>query len=216
MRPAALSAALVGTATVALLSTLPLAGTRSRARLIGPHLRSATTGPPRSAVRDLDRPLALLGARIAVLLETVAGVTEPLGVRLDRVHAGTTAVGVRFRQGAIFLTLLALAGAVAVTLTPRPAVGAAVLIVVPLLGALVPEVEATVRARRWSESVRTELPVVGEELVARLSSGQSATAAIAAMGRPGGSPLRRDLERVAAHLRHGGGLDESLRAWAGV
>jgi Flp pilus assembly protein TadB len=155
-----------------------------------------------------------VGTALARLIDRVVGILEPLDERLDRIHRLDDPAGFRFRQGAVAVSVTALAAAVVLVLGPPPVATPVILFGPPLAAALALELELTVRGRRWSLETRWELPVIGEQLVALLRAGRSPTAALEQVAAGEATPLRTDLIRVVDHLRRGGGLDEALGRWA--
>lgn len=213
----ALTLASAGAAT-ALFATLPVLGTRARSRRLAAYVPGRPPDPATGHWRRSGRPglPQAIGLETGRLIARAVGSVEPLGLRLERVHDGQDPAVFRFRQGTAGLVAAVVGLATAVAVGPaRWPTG--LLVVGPVAVALaLPEVTLRHRARRWSDAVRRELPVAGEQLVALLYAGRSPTSALAAVAARGRSPLRRDLGRVVDHLRRGGSLEAGLARWAEV
>jgi tight adherence protein C len=158
-------------------------------------------------------PLArAIGERAA----RAAGVTEPLAVRLARVHSPLDVTGFRVRQlaatglglvgGALLAGALGAWGIVALGFVAGGAV----------LAFLVVEQRLAAESDRWQRRIFLELPVVVEQLGMLLGAGYSLGAALARLAARGKGACGRDLERVVGRIRQGLTEVEAMREWAVV
>jgi tight adherence protein C len=158
-------------------------------------------------------PLArAIGERAA----RAAGVTEPLAVRLERVHSPLDVTGFRVRQlaatglglvgGALLAGALGAWGIVALGFVAGGAV----------LAFLVVEQRLAAESDRWQRRIFLELPVVVEQLGMLLGAGYSLGAALARLAARGKGACGRDLERVVGRIRQGLTEVEAMREWAVV
>lgn len=161
--------------------------------------------------RALLEPLArLVGERLA----RVFGVTEPLAVRLERVHSPVGVGEFRMRQlgwagfglvvGTVLATALRLPGLVALLFV----VGG------PLLAFLVVEQGSVSASDRWKRHLVLELPVVAEQLGMLLAAGYSLGTALHRLAQRGRGVCGRDLTRVCERIRLGLGEVAALQEWA--
>jgi tight adherence protein C len=163
--------------------------------------------------RDLLQPLARVAG------ETLArslGVTEPLAVRLERVHSPVSPGELRARQ-LTWAGVGLLAGAMVATASRLPG-GLAALFVVggPLLAFLVVEQGTVAASERWKRHLFLELPVVAEQLGMLLAAGYSLTTALNRLAQRGKGACGRDLNRVCERIRLGLGEAAALREWARI
>jgi tight adherence protein C len=209
--------AFVGWALV--LSGLPWFRRRPLADRVAAYVPGGVPPRPRSGLlsavswRELVEPLArAVGER----LSRAFGVTEPLAVRLERIHAtcGPTEfrvrqlgwVGVGFAAGSLLAVVVQAPGAVTVLLV----VGA------PLLAFLVVEQQLASASDRWKRHLLLELPVVAEQLGMLLGAGYSLSSALDRLARRGKGACGRDLGRVVERMRLGLSDVAALREWASV
>ena len=166
-----------------------------------------------SSFRQVLGPLAAaVGARVA----RAFGVTEPLAVRLERIHSPLDATAFRVRQ--LGWAALGLTGA-AVLATALPVPGVIALLFVvggPLLAFLVVEQRLAAESDRWKQRIVLELPVVAEQLGMLLGAGFSLGAALNRLASRGKGACGRDLGRVRGRIRQGLSEVEALREWAAV
>lgn len=144
------------------------------------------------------------------------GVTEPLAVRLERVHSPLDVTGFRVRQ--LATTLLGLVGG-ALAALPLGAAGPLALGFVAggaLLAFLLVEQRLATESARWQRRIFLELPVVSEQLGMLLGAGYSLSAALSRLAARGTGACGRDLERVVGRIRQGLTEGEALREWAAV
>lgn len=164
-----------------------------------------------TSFRDVVGPLATsVGATVARL----AGVEEPVAVRLERIHAGIDPATFRVRQLG-WSGLAAVAGALVAVAAGLPAVvGLGAVAAAAALGFLVVEQQLAKRSEQWQRATFLELPVVAEQLGMLLSAGYSLGAALQRIADRGAGAVGRDLRRVCGRVRHGLAEVEALREWA--
>jgi tight adherence protein C len=143
------------------------------------------------------------------------GVTEPLSVRLERVHSGIGVTAFRVRQLAVAGAALLAAAVLAALGLPAPI---AILVVVgaPLLAFLVFEQRLARTSERWQRNLALELPVISEQLAMLLNAGHSLGAALARVSQRGQGCAAQDLAIVVNRIRHGLSESDALREWAEV
>lgn len=163
--------------------------------------------------REVIRPLCRsLGERVARLF----GVSEELGVRLERIHSTDDVTGFRVRQVGWALAGFGTGSLLAVSLRPPAAVALLFILSGPLLGFLVPEQQVASASDAWRRRLNLELPVVAEQLAMLLSAGYSLGAALNRLAARGGGNVSRDLARVCSRIRQGLTEIDALREWAEV
>ncbi|HWI04442.1 MAG TPA: type II secretion system F family protein, partial [Acidimicrobiales bacterium] len=163
--------------------------------------------------RDVVRPLCRsLGERVAKLF----GVSEELGIRLERIHSSDDVTGFRVRQVGWALAGFGTGTLLAVALRPPVPVALLFILSGPLLGFLVPEQQVASASDAWRRRLNLELPVVAEQLAMLLSAGYSLGAALNRLAARGGGNVSRDLARVCGRIRQGLTEIEALREWAEV
>ncbi len=163
--------------------------------------------------RDVVRPLCrTLGERLARLF----GVSEELGVRLERIHSTDDVTGFRVRQVGWCITGFGVGTLLAVALRPPAPIALLFIVSGPLLGFLVPEQQVASASDAWRRRLNLELPVVAEQLAMLLSAGYSLGAALNRLSARGGGTVARDRARVCSRIRQGLTEIEALREWAEV
>ena len=179
-------------------------GAQHRAR---PGLLSAVSW------RELIEPVArIFGERLA----RVFGVTEPLAIRLERIHALCSPTEFRVRQLGWVGAGFALGSAVAVGVQAPGTVALLLVIGAPLLAFLVVEQQLASASDRWKRHIVLELPVVAEQLGMLLGAGYSLSSALDRLARRGKGACGRDLGRVVERTRLGLSDVAALREWAAV
>jgi pilus assembly protein TadC len=162
------------------------------------------------SLRDVVGPLAReCGDRVAALF----GVTEPLALRLRRVHWRLGVTEFRLRQLAVAGIAL-LAGAVVASVGLPGPVAILVVAGAPLLAFLVTEQRLARASERWQRDLGLELPVVSEQLATLLNAGYSLGAALARVSQRGRGCAARDLAIVVNRIRQGLSETDALREWA--
>lgn len=163
--------------------------------------------------RELVEPLArAFGERMARLF----GVTEPLAVRLERVHATCSPTEFRVRQLGWVGVGFAAGSAVVVLASLPGAIGLTVVLGAPLLAFLVVEQQLANASDRWKRHLFLELPVVAEQLGMLLGAGYSLSSALDRLAHRGKGACGRDLGRVVERIRLGLTDVAALREWAAV
>jgi tight adherence protein C len=164
------------------------------------------------SLRDVLGPMAReVGDRLAHLF----GVSEPLGLRLRRVHSDIDVTTFRIRQ--LALTGAALLGGVAIAAAGLPAPIALLVVVgAPLLVFLVVEQRLARASERWQRNLELELPVVSEQLAMLLNAGYSLGAALVRVSKRGQGCAARDLVVVVNRIHQGLSETDALREWADV
>jgi tight adherence protein C len=184
--------------------------------LLGPRVPSARHHVGLAAVaswRELAEPLALaVGERLARLCR----VTEPLAVRLERIHSPLAVGEFRMRQLAWAGAGLPIGTLLAVGLRAPGAIAALFVIGGPLLGFLVVEQRLITASDRWQRHLFLELPVVAEQLGMLLGAGYSLGGALSRVAERGKGVCGRDVARVCERLRLGLGEVAALQEWAAV
>jgi pilus assembly protein TadC len=163
--------------------------------------------------RELLEPsVRLAGDRLAGLF----GVTEPLELRLRRVHSDLDVSAFRLRQ--MTATALSLVGAAVIAGIGRTPVALAVLLVLglPLLVFLGVEQKLARQSERWQQTLSIELPVVSEQLAMLLNAGFSLGASLTRIAGKGQGCAARDLADVVNRIRQGVSEADALREWAEV
>lgn len=163
--------------------------------------------------RDVIRPLCrTLGERLARLF----GVSEELGVRLDRIHSSDDVNAFRVRQVGWTVAGFGVGTLMAVALRPPVALSLLFVSTGPLLGFLLPEQQVASASQTWQRRLRLELPVLAEQLAMLLSAGFSLGAALNRLALRGQGNASRDLRRVCGRIRQGLSEIDALREWAEV
>ncbi|MBO0693668.1 MAG: type II secretion system F family protein [Acidimicrobiaceae bacterium] len=202
-------------------ATLVLSGWRrfSRPSLterLRPFVAGASSAEERQSALSVDSLAGVLRPMLAGFgdrLSSLFGVTESTDARLRRIHSPVSAAEFRVRQFAwsgagLAFGLLAAAGGL-----PLPAVILG-LVGGPLLGFLVVEQRLSAASRNWQESLRRELPVIGEQLAMLLNAGYSLGAALTRLAERGQGCAARDLGLVVNRVRQGLSESQALREWA--
>lgn len=163
------------------------------------------------SMRDVLLPLARhAGDRLAALF----GVSEPVGVRLRRVHSQQSPGAFRAMQMGCSGGAL-LAGALIGSVSGAPAaVGLLLVLGAPLLVFLVLEQRLAGASEQWQRRTAEELPVVAEQMAMLLNSGLSMGSALARLANRGRGCVARDLERVVNRMQQGLTEHEALQEWA--
>jgi pilus assembly protein TadC len=160
----------------------------------------------------LEPSIRLAGDRIAGGF----GVTEPLSLRLRRVHSPLDAGAFRLRQmTATAVTLIT--AAVIATAGGAPLPFAVLLAAgLPLLVFLAMEQVLARQSERWQRSLAAELPVVAEQIAMLLNAGFSLGSALARVATNGKGCTAADLRDVVNRIRQGVSESAALREWAEV
>jgi tight adherence protein C len=199
--------------TLVLSTSRRLSPPRLIDRLAPYHPRLERERPHRVSLADLLTPLAVtIGNRLSALF----GVSEPLAIKLRRIHDDSDPARFRLRQFAAALGAMLVATAVAVAAGWPPLVSAGFIVTVTILVALIIEQRLVQRATTWQANELAELPVVAEQLAMLVSAGWSLTAAMARISERGNGCCAADLGRIGQRLRVGISEHEALDEWATV
>lgn len=224
MRLAVAAALALWVGTTLLLAELRWFQRRPLAARLAPYLSGsarasrAGLGSARGAlsVASLREVIGPLASSVGASLARLAGVEEPLAVRLRRIHSPEDPTAFRVRQlgwaGAGFLC----GAAAAVVLAPRPLVGLVLVLGATALGFLLVEQQLAARSAAWQRTVFLELPVVAEQLGMLISAGYSLGAALNRIAARGSGAISQDLRRVTDRIRQGLSEVDALREWAAL
>lgn len=223
MRLAVLSGLALWAGTTVLLAELRWFQRRPLAARLAPYLTGAARSSGRLgtgrgggtlSVTSLREVIGPLASSVGATLARLAGVEEPLAVRLRRVHADDDPTSFRVRQlgwaGAGFLA----GAALTVAVSARPLVGLLLVLGGAALGFLLVEQQLAARSAAWQRRVFLELPVVAEQLGMLISAGYSLGAALNRIAVRGSGAISRDLRRVTDRIRQGLSEVEALREWS--
>lgn len=201
-----------------LVAELRVSGGRRDAERLRAYVPRAPSQRPRPGADGTWSAMVAVLAPLAVAvgdrLSSVMGVNEELQRKLDRLDMGDDVASFRLRQSTWAVTagvLGAMAGAAA-GLGPAGAVAA--LCAATLLAFLLVEQRLVARSERWQERVRTELPVVAEQLGVLLCSGYSLGGAVARAGGRGSGVMAHEFRRTSIRIRQGVGEVAALREMA--
>jgi tight adherence protein C len=186
------------------------------AERLQPFTAGAAPADPRRGALSVDSLADALGPLVRSLGDRISGlfgITEPLELRLRRIHSPLEPTEFRLRQFAWAGAGLVVGLVAASARLPIPAVILA-LIGAPLLGFLIVEARLNAASRRWQESLRRELPVVGEQLAMLLNAGYSVGAALSRLSQRGQGCAVADLTSVVNRIRQGVSEGQALREWA--
>lgn len=163
--------------------------------------------------RSALAPLATLaGERLA----TWVGISEPLAVRLRRVHATIDPTAFRLRQFTWAGAALAVASLFCSAVRP-PLVGALALAFgAAALAFLVIEQQLSTASSRRKTRILLELPVVSEQLGMLMGAGYSMGSALNRMAERGSGACAEDLAIACGRMRQGLTEVEALHEWGEV
>ena len=181
---------------------------------IRPYIPGTVATDPDADAASIRKVLGPLTSDAGSTLARLAGVSEDLTTRLERIHSPVDATSFRLRQLGWVLT--GLGAAVITCLMIRPPSALTVLFVLgaPVLAFLLIESGLSRRSNAWKRSLTLELPIVSEQLGMLLSAGYSLGAALARLAGRSDGCVSQDLRRVTSRIAHG--LDETsaLQEWA--
>lgn len=208
---------MVWVGTTLLLSSRPRFSRPNLVERLRPYVPGAASQPAPGGIlsaesfRDLLEPVVrVAGDRIAA----VFGVTEPLAVRLRRIHSSLDVSAFRLRQMTVTGIALVLAAAVAAIAAPPAAVTLLVAFGAPLLVFLVIEQRLARQSERWQRTLAAEIPVVAEQIAMLLNAGYSLGSALSRIASKGHGCVSRDLRDVVNRIRQGVPESEALLEWA--
>jgi tight adherence protein C len=179
----------------------------------GPAVRRR--GPVLSAA-SFGEVVAPLARAVGEAVARAFGVTEPLAVRLERVHSPLDVTAFRLRQAGWAVAGLVAAAVLAAAAGLRGPVALGFVLAGPVLAFLVVEQQLATASARWQRRIFLELPVVAEQLGMLLGAGYSLGAALSRLAARGAGACGRDLVRVTGRIRQGLTEIEALREWAAV
>lgn len=163
--------------------------------------------------RDVVGPLCRgVGERLSRAL----GVTEDVGVRLERLHSPLDVTAFRLRQVGWSVAGFGMAGLLTLVLRPPALVSLILLLSGPLLAFLILEQRLATASAAWKSRLFRELPVVAEQLAMLLAAGYSLGGALNRLAARGNGVAAKDLARVCGRIRQGLSEVEALREWATV
>jgi Flp pilus assembly protein TadB len=162
---------------------------------------------------DIAGPVArAVGERAA----RIAGVTEELDLRLQRLHLSVDVTAFRLRQLGWSVVGFG-CGAVLGLATRAPAALALLFLLAgPALSFLLLEQRLAAASDAWRGRLLLELPVVSEQLAMLLSAGYSLGGALRRIASRGHGCAARDVRRVCRRISQGVSEIDALREWAAL
>ncbi|MFN7149808.1 MAG: type II secretion system F family protein [Microthrixaceae bacterium] len=208
--PAAL--ALLAGSTM-LLQELPWFRRSGLAARLGPY---APTGAARRRRASTGfRQLLLPGVdRAADRLSKSLGVSGDLATRLERAGLDEDPGDIRLRQFTRALGAVGLAVVVALAWRPPIAFCIATLVAAPLLMLLVEEHRINAAVERRRRRLRSELPVVVEQLGLLMTAGYSLPSALQRLADRSNGVVATDLRAVVRRMGHGLTANAALDEWS--
>lgn len=216
---AALVALTLFAGTTLLLSELRWFRRRPLVDRVAPYVPGGAEVRRRGSVLSAVSLAEVIGPLARAVGERLArafGVTEPLAVRLERVHSPLDVTAFRVRQLAWSVAGVVVAGLVAVAAGLSGLVALAFVLGGPVLAFLLVEQQLATESARWQRRIFLELPVVAEQLGMLLGAGYSLGAAVTRLASRGAGACGQDLGRVTGRIRQGLTEVEALREWAEV
>lgn len=184
-----------------------------------PYLGAGRHSPTRTGLLSAASLREVIGPLVAILGTTLSralGVDEDLALRLRRAGSGDDPTTFRLRQATWAGGGAALGLALAVTAS-LPALAALGLAAGgALLAFLLVEQRVTEASSRRQDQLRSELPVVAEQVGMLLGAGYSLGAALSRLAARGTGVCAEDLTTVVNRVRQGLSHVEALREWADV
>ena len=219
MRLAVLTGLVLWVGVALVLSDLRWFARRPLADRLRSYAIDAPPSPRSSGMLSVESFNEVVGPLSRALGERVArlfGVTEQLGVRLERIHSSYDVTGFRTRQ--VGTATASLAAAALFTVVGQPGVVVSLLLLVgaPLLAFLALEQQVSVKSAAWQRRIFLELPVVSEQLAMLLSAGYSLGGALNRLAERGNGAVAEDLRRVMSRVRQGLTETAALREWAAL
>jgi tight adherence protein C len=166
------------------------------------------------SVMSFGEVIGPLAQSTGSVLSRLFGVSEELGVRLDRVHAPLTVVAFRTRQLGATLIAAGVSAAALLIVRPPAVLSLLVLLGCPLLVFLLIEQQAARASTAWQRRIFLELPIVSEQLGMLMGAGYSIGSALNRLARRGSGACATDLARVCGRMRQGLSDTDALREWA--
>lgn len=163
--------------------------------------------------REVLGPVAAqIGGGAARLL----GVTEDLGVRLERVRSPLDPTSFRLRQVGAAAAAVAAGAVVALAFGASGAVALFLVAGAPVLAFLVLEQRLAGASAARQRRLLLELPVVAEQLAMLLGAGYSLGAALGRIAERGTGACSEDLAVVVGRVRQGLSETQALEEWAAL
>ena len=164
-----------------------------------------------ASFREVVGPLATsLGDGASRLL----GVSEPLAVKLERIHSSMSVGAFRTRQLGESVLALALGAGVAVALGPPAPLVLVFLLGAPALAFLLREQQVSRASSAWQRRLLVDLPVATEQLGMLLGAGYSVGGALNRLAGRGSGACAADLRRACGRMRQGLSERAALDEWA--
>lgn len=148
------------------------------------------------------------------MLNRVLGVVTDLPLRIHRAGIGVDPYVFRLRQMALGVLALIAAAFMWVIMPVPPMLGAAGVVALPSASVLIVEQWLNHRIERRSERLRTELPVVIEQLGMLISAGFSLTSAVSHIAARGSGVVASDFGVVTTDIRRGVPPTEAFGEWS--
>ena len=197
------------------LGELPWFRRRPLVDRLAPYVPGGAAVPRRSALMSaasFGQVIAPLARDVGERLARLFGVTEPVAVRLERIHSPLDATAFRVRQ----LAWMVGGGVLAVGAGLGGPLALAFVAGGPVLAFLLVEQRLATASARWQRRIELELPVVAEQLGMLVGAGYTRGAARGRRATRGAGAGGRDLGRVTGRIRQGLTEVEALREWAEV
>jgi hypothetical protein len=214
-QPVVFAGLLLWSGLALVLSALPRLRRVSLAERLRPHGRGDTVAVrPVFDVGSWSEVVGSLSRAAGAQAARAVGVVEDVSMRLDRLHAPTTATEFRLRQ--MGWATAALGGGALVAALAQPPAPVALLFVLgaPVLAFLVIEQSLASASAHWQRTVFLELPIVIEQLAMLVTAGFSLGSALQRVADRGQGECAADLDRVCGRIRQGLSEVEALREWA--
>jgi tight adherence protein C len=163
------------------------------------------------SMREVVAPLATsAGNRVSRLM----GVSEDLGLKLERIHSPVSATAFRLRQLGTALAAMAAAALATLAIRPPPLLALLFLLGGPVLAFLLLEQQVARASMLWQRRIFGELPIVAEQLGMLLGAGYSLGGALNRLSQRGSGACATDLTRVCGRIRQGLGERAALLEWS--
>lgn len=205
----------IGLGTALVLGASPWFRRSPMVTRLGPYLPNGPRPNRRRGnnigMRETLQPLV---EWLGTMLNRALGVVTDLPVRIHRAGLHVDPYEFRLRQMALGTAALILAGALWVVAPIPTALGAAGLVALPTIAVLAMEQWLNHRIEQRSERLRTELPVVIEQLGMLVSAGFSLTSAVSHIAVRGSGVVASDFRTVTTEIRRGVPPMEAFEEWS--
>lgn len=207
--------ALLGLGSTLVLADRPWFRRQSDIVRLGPYLPSNRTSVvarrSQMGMKETIGPtLDWLGTR----LNQAMGIVTDLPLRLQRAGVATDPYDFRLRQMASGVLALLVSAVIWIVTPISTILGITILIAGPMVVVLAMEQWLNHRIEERSERLRTELPVMMEQLGMLVSAGFSLTSAIAHIATRGSGVVADDFRAITREVRRGVPPDECFDTWA--